>query len=507
MSERVDSKQKTPVKVRPLARSLIVGTGWTIAIRWTSKFLGIISLAVCARILTPEDYGLVNMAMVVVGLSQVLVEFGLDASLIRNQNANHQDYDTAWSLKILQSTAIALLVIICAPIAAKLTGDERVMPIMLIVGAAGLIGGFQNIYVVNFRKDMDFRRDFLFAFVPRFVSFAATIVTVVLLESYWGLVIGVCTAEVARLIFSYVLVRQRANWSLANWRSMTSFSLWYFLDGLAQYCLNQLDRLFVGSLSGAASAGIYGVAREIAALPSTELVLPIGRALVPALSKLNDEPARQVSAISQALSGVMLIACPIGIGSALVAPEVVVLLFGSNWLQAIPVLSILCVTGVTVGFRSTAQNVLLVVGRIQINAIYSWCQAIVVLGLLYPFYRSWGLSGIAWLYVLGGLGMSTAYGIKLWRLRLLSGSLVWLNMSRSILAALVMYLLVGAFAPHLPTTPLLSLLAKILFGALCYCLTVITLWLLMGKPHSGETVAWNIIQQRLGREPIAAEGD
>ncbi|MBS3997225.1 MAG: oligosaccharide flippase family protein, partial [Hydrogenophaga sp.] len=366
-----------------LTGSLLRGTGWTVGIRWMSKFLGVISLAVCARYLTPADYGLVNMAMVVIGFSQVLVEFGLDASLIRNQQATEEHYDTAWSLKIIQSVVIGVIVFSVAIPVGQWIGDERVPAIMMVIGAAGTLAGFQNIYVVNFRKTLDFQKDFLFSFIPRLTSFFVTISAVIVLRDYWGLVIGIATGEVARFVVSYWMIRRRARWSLVRWREMTSFSFWYFLGGLSQFTVYQLDRVFVGRLGGAEQVGIYGVAREVASLPGTELVLPIGRALLPTLSTLNDDPVRQSRAIEKALAGITLITVPIAVGFVLVAREFVLLLFGDKWLEAIPLVAIFSLGAITSGFRSVAQNVLVVMGQVKTNAMLSWVYALAVLVAIY----------------------------------------------------------------------------------------------------------------------------
>lgn len=488
--------RESPAKNVSLASSLVSGSGWTIAVRWVSKFLGIISLAICARILSPSDYGLVNMAMVVVGFSQVLVEFGLDASLIRNQTASSEHYDTAWSLKIIQSFAITIIVIAAAPIASHIFKDPRVMPIMIAVAISSFLGGFQNIYIVDFRKNLNFRQDFVLAFVPRLASFFLSIVSVLILRTYWGLVIGICGGEIARMIMSYVMVRQRARWSLIHWKEMTGFSLWYFLDGLAQYSVYHLDRVYIGALGGAAEVGVYGVGREISALPGTELVLPIGRALMPTLAKLNDQPTRQIVAIEKALGGVMVIAVPVAIGFTLIAREFIILLFGISWTDAVPLVAILSFAAMTSGFRSTAQNILIVVGHIRVNAIISWIYAVVILGSLYPAYRLGGLAGVAWLYSVCGFLATAALGFYLHKLGLLAGWAIWLSLLRTFIAAGMMYLAVVEITPYFPQNLIMILIGKIVAGATAYSTVLLALWILMGRPDSSERFILNFVSRR-----------
>ncbi len=502
MNDKINGRDLPKTKQPSLAGSLVSGTGWTVAIRWGSKFLGIISLAICARILTPEDYGLVNMAMVAIGFSQVLVQFGLDASLVRNQSATAEHYNTAWSLKIIQSSLITLIVMISAPIAAYITKDERVMPIMLTIGISGWIGGLQNIYVVNFLKNLDFRKDFLFSFIPRIVSFVLSVSTVLILKSYWGLVIGICSAEIARMIISYTLIKQHANWSLAEWREMTGFSLFYFLDGLAQYSVSQLDRLLVGYLGGASTVGIYGVAREVAALPSTELILPIGRALVPTLASLSNEPSRQIAAIEKSIGGVMLISVPVAIGFAMISREFVLVFFGNKWTDVVPLVSILSFPAMTSGFRLTSQNVLFVIGKIRLNAIMSWIYSFVVLVFIYPFFLWRGLEGICWLYAISGFIMAAVlYGVML-STKIIVGLTVLVDMSRTFMAAGVMYLGVTACSNFLPDALPLLLASKIVLGAAIYGSSVLLLWTMAGKPNSSERIILDMIINKLGIKAV-----
>lgn len=490
----------SPSPPKSLSGTLIKGSGWTIAIRWASKLLGIASLAICARILTPGDYGLVNMAMVAIGLSQVLVEFGLDASLIRNHKADAQHYDTAWSLKIIQSLVIACIIFIAAPITAHVYDDQRVLPIMLAIGAAGLVGGLQNIYVVNFRKDLNFGLDFLFSFVPRLVSFVVSVSAVIVLRTYWGLVLGICSGEVARTIASYVLTSTRPRWSLHHWREMTAFSIWYFLDGLAQYAANHLDRAFIGAAAGSTQAGLYGVGREVAALPNTELVLPIARALMPTLAKLNDDPARQTAAIQKAMTGVSLVTVPLAVGFALVASDFVRLLFGEKWLDAVPIIAVFSLAAMTSGFRSTAQQTLVVMGFIRVNAVVSWLYALTVLGLMAPVFWWKGTLGVAWLYCIWSFVATLIFGAYLHRLKILAGWSVWAGIGRIFVAAGCMHFAVTALHEAFNWYPAVSLVAKALAGATTYALVLLILWLLAGRPDSSERIILSLILTRLTKQ-------
>lgn len=491
------SEQKQAVP--SLSGALLRGTVWSVSMRWLSRLLGIIGLAICARILSPSDYGLVNMAVVAIGLSNVLFEFGIDAALIRNQQTTHRHYDTAWSLRVLQNTGLSMVIALSAPLAAHLFKDDRVIPIMLTLAAVSLVGGFQNIYVVDLRKRLEFGRDFLFTFVPRVASFIVTVVGVLVLKTYWGLVLGMCAAELVRLAWSYVLVSERARWSLSEWRELTSFSGWHLLRGFAEFMNYQFDRLLIGILGGPRQVGVFGMARDVATLPATELVEPISRALLPTLSKLNELPDRQSAAITRALAGTMLVAAPLSIGFATIAYEFVLLMFGEQWLDVVPLVPMICVSAMSSGFRGIALNVLVVIGRVRTAALLGWIQTGLCMLAFYPAYKIGGLLGITMAYAAISIVMVGVQGWHLHRLRLLRGRTLWLDISRPLLASAAMYWLIGLMAPMLPQNPVLSAIAKLAIGSASYCTLIGILWLSMGRPDSSERQLVRMLLKRLSR--------
>jgi O-antigen/teichoic acid export membrane protein len=487
-----------PLDSRSLSGDFLSGTVWSIAIRWTSKFLGIISLAICARILHPEDYGLVSMAMVVVGFSNILVQFGLDTSLIRTVNPSAALYNSAWSMRIIQGSIISLIVIAATPVAYYFYKDARVPPIMIAVGLAGLVGCLENIYVVNFRKQLNFRTDFIYSVIPRFTSFLSSVVSVVLLRTYWGLVIGICVAELARTITSYIIIKQRPRWALSEWKGLFSFSGWYMFRGLGEFLSYEFDRFILGSLGGPRVTGIFNVAKEVAALPATEIVIPIGRALSPTLALLTAQPARLSAAIEKSITGTLIIAAPAALGFALISNEFILLLFGAQWLDAIPILAVLSMSAIVSGFRDTSANVFVITGNIRVTAILAWIQAILMLSLIYPFYKIGGLVGVAWLYVIVNFAISLIYAFFLKRLQLISGNSLWIGISRPIASSIVMYQVVNIISigiGNLPTLP--AMIVKIVLGALVYSVTLYGLWAAMGKRDSSERILIDICKSKI----------
>lgn len=169
----------TPPKKKSIFASALI----VVAMRWTDRLIGLLSTLILARILTPADFGIIAMASVLVGLVDVLLDLGVNMALIQNRNADDDDYNTAWTIRLIQATAVTIIIFLLAPLAADYYRDPRVCDVTRLMALGMFIGGFENIGIVNFQKNMDFSRDFRFFFIRRLAGFLVTVTLAIQLES------------------------------------------------------------------------------------------------------------------------------------------------------------------------------------------------------------------------------------------------------------------------------------------------------------------------------------
>jgi O-antigen/teichoic acid export membrane protein len=378
-----------------LGTSLLSGALWSVGIRWVGRVLGFVSLAICARVLTPADYGLVNMAMVVVGLFNVFTYFGIDAALLRKSNCTPEDYNSAWTLKVAQGAILGALIAAAAPFAQDFYRDDRVGPILLCVAACIAINGTANIYVVDFRKNLDFRTDFVINILPRLFSVAIAITLALTLRTYWALVVSICSTYISWVVASYVMCRKRPTWSLSSSRELLSFSTWYFAQGLAGFLMTQADRLLLGPRLGPSALGTYVMARETATLPNTEVTLPFGRALFPTLARLVGDQHRFRTAALNVIGAVVTVIAPVSVALSITAPDVIAVLLGSQWSSAAPLVSLFALGGLFGAIRIVTNHIMTTLGLVRLSAGYAWLEALLLLGLLLPAYSRGGSAAVA----------------------------------------------------------------------------------------------------------------
>lgn len=166
----MEEKPKTSLR-----SAVLKGAAWSLALRWGMRLLGLLSTVLLARLLSPSDFGLVAMAMLVVAFVQAWLAFGVDTALIQNQDATREHYDTAWTIRILQGVVVAIGVAAAAPFAATYFEEPRITAVLLVLSFAILLGASANIGVVAFRKDLEFDKEFRFQIIGKILGFVVTL--------------------------------------------------------------------------------------------------------------------------------------------------------------------------------------------------------------------------------------------------------------------------------------------------------------------------------------------
>lgn len=471
-----------------IGRQMAKGAAWTVLMRMTTRVIGLISMAILARLLVPADFGLVAMATMVWAALEAMGEFSFDVALIQNQVAGRREYDTVWTMTIIRGMVLALLLLALAGPAAVFFREPRLEAIFHVLALVPMIQGFDNVGVVDFQKHLRFDKDFAFMVGVKISGFLVTVPLAFLLRSYWALVAGIVAAGIARLVLSYVLHPHRPRLTLVRWRRIFDFSKWLVANNLIGFVRNRLDSFTIGRLLGAQALGVYSIAYEIATLVTTELIAPIRRALLPGYSKLAYDPELIRKGFLDGLALIMLIALPAAVGIGVIADPLVRLLLGDKWLAAIPLIEIFMVFGIFSTMGANAGSVFLALGRPAINMTLSLVTLVILVpAVLIGGYR-WGLPGIAWAVTLGSgvlmiLSLETVKRLLRFRLEALTRNLWRPTLAVSAMAAAVIgFRGIQSFGNGVPGL-FAQLAGSVVLGALVYISAVWVLWRISGAPN------------------------
>ena len=459
----------------------------TVGMRWTDRLIGFVSTLILARLLAPEDFGVIAMASLVIGLADVLLDLGVNVALIRNASATPADYDTAWTLRMVQAILATAIVAAAAPWAAVYFTEPRLVPVMLALSASFVLSAAENIGIITFQKEMLFTRDFKFLFTRRMFGFVVTIAAAFWLQSYWALVIGSLAGRAFGAGLSYVMHPMRPRLSLEKWRDIFAVSQWLLLRNSANFLDARLHQMVVGRREGTEVMGIYALADEIAALPTTELLAPLNRVLFPAFVRVKDDLAELKRVYLLALGVQALIGVPAGVGLALVADEAVQLLLGVKWRAAASFIEVIAIANVVSAIGVSGIYVMLTLDQSRFTAIYSWMQVFVFTAGAFLLLPEGGALSIAWLRLAVAIfGIGFFYAMLKRVLKDLRSVEIVATIYRPLLAAALMSAAVIELdtLAHWGVFPLIC--AKIALGALAYTTGVVVLWSVAGRPPGPE---------------------
>lgn len=467
------------------------------------RLLGLLSTIVLARLLTPEDFGVVSTAMIVIGFSEAMFEFGVRTVLIHTDDLTREDYDTAWTMSLIQACAGAALTAALAWPAALYFDDPRVTPVMLAMAAAMAAGGLRNIGIVDFQRDLAMGPDFLLFVGQKVISVAVAVAVAFAVQSYWALVAGYVAFNLSSVLMSYVLHPYRPRLSLARVRKFMRMSLWLTMQGIGRFAQYRLDRLVVGGAAGTAALGFYSVASDLAGMLVGELLAPMGRALLPAFAAMQKQRDRLRAAVEQAVSGSAALALPAAGGAALVAPQLIHVVFGEQWVPSVPIFQVLCLGMAVRALRHPVGTLLVATGRMVLSAGGTWAQAIIFMGVWWLWYREDGLQGVATATLIAGAAFTLVSYARVLHLGLIGPVQLLRAVSRPVLATLGMaVVLLNVPPPAVPT--ILDLALRIGIGAASYGVFLLIAWAALGRPSGLERIAMEMLQSGLRRRRTPA---
>ena len=483
-----------------VSQRAVAGAGWIIAWRVATRNIGLLSTLILVRLLQPADFGLVALATGFINSVDALSAIGVQDALVRARDLDRDLYDTGFGLSVLRAGVTAALVILLAWPIGDFFNDRRLTVVMLALAFGTLISGFENIGIIDFRRNMAFRKEFDMQFWSRILGAGATVAVAALWQTYWALVVGILVFRAARLLQSYLMSSYRPGLTIRAWRRIIGFSLWSWGQTMVYQAKDRCDSIVIGRFLGTAPVGAFSVGLELGSLPTTELVEPLGRALFSGFASLHNASARLSNMFLGAVGLGFMLILPAGFGISMVADPMVRLSLGMQWIAAVPVVQIMAIGGITAIFTQTCANLLNAVGRPD-AAFYVACVSLVVklTGLLLLVPR-FGLSGAAVAVVAGCcLDLILLLWLTMPRLGVAVSHLIG-RLIRPVLATLAMVVVLWQLG--LAWTPSAGVSVagfaadagiRSAIGAACYSVMLCALWLMAGRPDGAERYAISMV--------------
>ena len=354
-----------------------------VAWRVVSRALGFVSVLILANLLVPADFGVVAVAVAVSAAVEGMFQFGVRDALVRLQGEHRDYYDAAFTIQAVRGVVTAALIAGVSGVAATYMAEPRVSSILLVFAAITALSGFENIGIVSFSRDLNFRIIFLLQAGPRLIGFAVTTGMAFLLHSYWALIAGSAIAKLSSIAVSYVMSPHRPRFGVAGWRYLVHFSFWTWVGGLVLIVLQRADSFLLAPMLGTSAFGLFVLAGEIAALPVTELLEPACAALFPGFAlagRGGTAPAKMGLSVAGAL---MLFTVPFSAGISACSGYLVTGLLGPQWEAAQPLIAVLAWSCMFLPFSWVTVTALSAQGHVrQVVASHAIAAALKVAAIL-----------------------------------------------------------------------------------------------------------------------------
>lgn len=385
---------------KDLRPRVVGGLLWATAGRFAAQLVTWCITIVVIRLLSPADYGLVAMAMIFVGLLNLLAEAGLGAAIVQARVLTAENLRAILGAVILFDVALGALQIGVAPAAASLFDEQRLIPILQVLAMHFLLAMFVAIPNAMLVREMDFRK---LAMVQMASSSGGALATLGLaLSGYgvWALVLGSLISQLVQAI-GLNLVRPSLMWpdfSLRGVRNVILFGGQLAAARALWFVYSQADLFIAGKLLGKETLGFYSVSMHLASLPVQRMSAIVNDVAFPAFARIQQDMKAAAEYLLKALRLLGFVSIPVLWGISSIAPEIVVVLLGPKWKSAIFPLQVLPLvmplTLISPVMNTAFQGIGL--GRIVLLNV---ATAAIVMPAAFWIGASWGLHGLcfAWL--------------------------------------------------------------------------------------------------------------
>lgn len=320
---------------------------------------------VLARLLLPEQFGLIGMLAIFMAVAQAFVTSGFGAALIQKRHPTLIDTCSVFYFNIVVGLIAAGLLCLVAPWIAAFFRETMLTSLTRALSLTIVINSFGAIHNAMIIKQINFKTLTKVSLIGSLLSGAVGITMALRGFGVWSLAVQ----QIASSLFGTVLLWVFSTWrpalvfSLKSLQGMFGFGSRILVSGLLDQIFNNIYLVVIGRLFSATELGFYTRANSLQELPSQTLGHMVGRVTFPVFSSMQDDRDRLKSGMNKALTTMALVNFPMMIGLAVVAQPLVVLLLTEKWVECVPYLQLLCVVGLLYPVHLINLNLLQALGR------------------------------------------------------------------------------------------------------------------------------------------------
>jgi O-antigen/teichoic acid export membrane protein len=459
------------------------GAIWVLLDTAGGQILSFLAFLVLARLLVPEDYGILSLAAAIIAVPQILLNEGFATALIQRDMLDDVHINAAFWANLGLSIIFVIAAQIGAPWAAVITGTRLIEPVirwlsltMIGIALMAIAGGL-------FIRELKYSTFALRTFIASSVGALVGVGMALLGYGVWALVgMQLCTSALGVLImWKGVRWRPKASFSWPAFHEIYHFSTRLMVGNGLRFATERADTIIIGIFLDPAALGFYFLVTRLLSTVIYITISPVDRIMLPVLTRIKEDPHRRSEAYASMVGVTAVFWMPAVAGLGVVAPLALPLLFGHKWDASIPLMMIMSLVSISGPLNRPTMHALLAVGKPEIYAVLNLIQLIITTAT-FLFAVRFGIVGAAWAYAASLIAMVPFNLMAARRLAGISPMHVMRRYLPPLSAGLMMALLLLLMSPHLPdpsrygaVSRVIDLVLQVAMGIVVYAVALYTL--------------------------------
>jgi len=385
-----------------IGEKVVRGFRWLAAGRLAGQLVTWAVTIFVIRILSPEDYGLLAMATVVIGFLALFDELGMGAAIIQQKEFNEKEVSQVFGLVIIVNFAAFLLLLVAARSIAEFFDEPRLVAITWVLSLQFPLLALQVIPDALIRRRMEFQGKSLVNFVAMVSGSFMTLGLALADFAVWALVLGNILTVTTRTV-GYNIVASYFCWPSFNFRGLrriVTFGSQVTAERIFWFIYSQADIFLVGRVLGKELLGFYSVAIHLASLPMTKIGSMLNEVSFSGFSRIQADQEEVGRQVKKATAIIGFVSFPVFFGISAAAPEIVATVLGAKWTQVVIPLQILSLVIPLRMLDLVIPTALMGTGRADVSMGNAMIAA-VILPSSFVIGLQWGLTGVSYGWLIG----------------------------------------------------------------------------------------------------------
>ena len=376
-----------------------VGVRWSGISALSRMAFETIGAVILARLLSPADFGLMAMVRIVIGFTQLYMDFGISGAIVHRQRSTHDELSSLYCLNILTGLGAFAIAVLAAPTLASLLGDPRLVALLRAAALVFVISPVGQQFQILLEKHLRFERLARAEIIGSLVGVVTGITSALVGLGVWTLVssslAATCTATALYLRAGLPLHRPSLHYRWAEVRNYVGFGLFQLGERTVNHLAERFDQILIGPILGARALGFYSMAFNLTGRPIYSINPILTRVAFPLFSKVQDDGERLQRGYLRLVGLLATINAPLLVGLLVVAPVAIPVIYGSKWSESIILVQILCLVSLIRCIGNPIGSLQLAKGRADLGFWWNVVFFVVSIPTIYFGGKLAGAPGVA----------------------------------------------------------------------------------------------------------------